>query len=204
MTTSRSFPSEPASTRSARHFVLNALGDLPSEVRDAVAIMVGELAMNAVEHACTDFQVTVELADGTVRVTVTDSGGSQPAAGPMPPAGSLRGRGLPIVHSLADDWGVVPSSHGPGKTIWFEIAVSSPASLALPEPRFGRARVAWKARPGRSRGLAGRLDPPVACLPTVMLRRAWNHEAVLKNRSWLSCVRNLECCAELGVLPRCR
>jgi len=89
--------------------------------------MVGELAMNAVEHAHTEFEVTVEMGDGTLRVKVTDSSGNRPAAGPMPPPSSSRGRGLPIVHSLADAWGVIPAPHGPGKTIWFEIAVPSPA-----------------------------------------------------------------------------
>jgi anti-sigma regulatory factor (Ser/Thr protein kinase) len=130
MRTSRSFSSEAASTRLARHFVLTALGNVPPRVRDAIAVMVGELAMNAVEHARTDFEVTVEIAGGILRVTVTDSAGSRPEAGPMPPPGSLRGRGLPIVASLADNWGVASSPRGPGKTVWFEVAVPSPAGRA--------------------------------------------------------------------------
>ena len=196
MRTSRSFPSEPASTRSARHFVLAALGRVPSRVRDQIAIMVGELAMNAVEHARTDFEVTVEIARGTLRVTVTDSAGNQPEAGPMPPPGSLRGRGLPIVDSLADDWGVLPSPFGPGKTIWFELAVPSPAGLALAEPRFGRTRVAWKAGQARFRGLAGRVGPPVTCSLTGHRALGVEPRTVRKNRSWLSPVWNLGNCAE--------
>lgn len=133
MRTSRSFSSEAASTRLARHFVLTALGNAPSRVLDQIAVMVGELAMNAVEHARTDFEVTVEIAGGILRVTVSDSAGNQPEAGPMPPPGSLRGRGLPIVDSLADNWGVVSAPRGPGKTVWFEVAVPSPAGLALAE-----------------------------------------------------------------------
>ena len=131
MKTSRSFPADPGSTRSARHFVLQAAGHAPPDLRDAIAVMVGELAMNAVQHARTDFEVTVELTDGVLRVHVTDSAGHRPAAGPMPPPTSSRGRGLPIVASLADDWGVIPSAHGPGKTIWFTIAVPSPARQSL-------------------------------------------------------------------------
>ncbi|HVT71319.1 MAG TPA: ATP-binding protein [Trebonia sp.] len=123
MTMKRSFAAEPASARSARSFVLQSVGDAPAEVLDAIAVMVGELTMNAVEHARTDFEVTVEKTGGGVRVNVTDSNGSYPVAGPMPPPGSWRGRGLPIVQSLADDWGLVPAAHGPGKTIWFEISV---------------------------------------------------------------------------------
>jgi anti-sigma regulatory factor (Ser/Thr protein kinase) len=125
MKTSRSFSSDPASTGSARHFVLRAVGNAPPGVRDSIAVMVGELTMNAVQHAQTGFQVTVELTDGTLRVEVTDSGGSYPAAGPMPPPSSSRGRGLPIVDSFAEDWGIAWSPPAPGKTVWFEIAVPS-------------------------------------------------------------------------------
>jgi anti-sigma regulatory factor (Ser/Thr protein kinase) len=131
MKTSRSFSSDPASTRSARHFVLDAVGNAPSGLQDAIAVMVGELAMNAVQHARTGFEVTVELAGGTLRVEVTDSGGSYPAAGPMPPPSSSRGRGLPIVDSFAGAWGITWSPPAPGKTVWFEIAVPSGSE---PEP----------------------------------------------------------------------
>ena len=81
MKTSRSFSSDPAATRSARHFVLHAVGQAPPGVRDAIAVMIGELAMNAVQHAQTGFGVTVELVGGTLRVEVTDSGGNYPAPG---------------------------------------------------------------------------------------------------------------------------
>jgi anti-sigma regulatory factor (Ser/Thr protein kinase) len=128
MRTSRSFPSDPESTRAARQFVLQAVGNAPAELRDAIAVMAGELAMNAVQHARTGFTVTTELAGGTLRVEVTDSRGNHPEARPMPPPGSPRGRGLPIVDSLADDWGVIPSRPGPGKRIWFQIAVPSAAA----------------------------------------------------------------------------
>lgn len=123
MKTSRNFRSDPESAREARRFVLQAVGTAPSELRDSIAVMVGELAMNAVQHARTEFEVTVELTGATLRVEVTDSGSGLPAAGPMPPPGSLRGRGLPIVDGLADDWGIIPARHGLGKGIWFQIAM---------------------------------------------------------------------------------
>jgi anti-sigma regulatory factor (Ser/Thr protein kinase) len=122
MRTSRSFPAVPESTRAARRFVLQAAGDVPPALRDAIAVMVAELAMNAVQHARTDFEVTIDRAAATMRVEVTDSGDGRPAARPMPPPQSLRGRGLPLVDSLADAWGVTPSPHGPGKSIWFQIS----------------------------------------------------------------------------------
>jgi len=59
-------------------------------------------------------------------VDVRDENGTVvigPAAGPMPPPRSSRGPGLPIVDSLADEWGITPARHGPGKSIWFKITV---------------------------------------------------------------------------------
>jgi anti-sigma regulatory factor (Ser/Thr protein kinase) len=123
MRTSRSFPAVPESTRAARRFVLQAAGDVPPALHDAIAVMVAELAMNAVQHARTEFEVTIDRAGATMRVEVTDSGGGRPAAQPMPPPQSLRGRGLPIVDGLADAWGVIPSPHGPGKSIWFQVSI---------------------------------------------------------------------------------
>ena len=134
MRISRSFSADAGSTRSARHFVLHAVGNAAPGLRDAIAVMVGELAMNAVQHARTGFQVTVELTDGTLRVEVADRGGDYPAARPMPPPSSSRGRGLPIVDSLADDWGITPAPHGPGKSIWFKIAVPASAAHGLTHP----------------------------------------------------------------------
>ena len=125
MSTSRRFPSDPESVRAARRFVLQAVRNAPADLRDAIAVMIAELAMNAVQHARTEFGVTVDLTGGILRVEVTDSGGGHPAAGPMPPPGSLRGRGLPIVDGLADAWGIIPSRRGSGKSIWFRIDVPS-------------------------------------------------------------------------------
>ena len=123
MRTSRSFSAVPESTRAARRFVLQVAGNVSPALRDAIALMAAELAMNAVQHAGTDFEVTIDQAGTTMRVEVTDSGDSRPAARPMPPPQSLRGRGLPIVDSLADAWGVIPSPRGPGKTIWFQVTM---------------------------------------------------------------------------------
>jgi anti-sigma regulatory factor (Ser/Thr protein kinase) len=164
MRTSRSFPAVPESTRAARRFVLQAAGEVPPALRDAIAVMVAELAMNAVQHARTQFEVTVERAGATMRVEVTDSGEDHPAARPMPPPQSLRGRGLPIVDSLADAWGVTPSPHGPGKSIWFQIGMppvtpertaasgdaSSAAGSSAPRPQDQAAAPARRAEAHRA------------------------------------------------------
>jgi anti-sigma regulatory factor (Ser/Thr protein kinase) len=125
MKINRSFGPDVASIRAARRFVLAAIGDEPRELRDAVSVMVSELAMNAVQYAHTTFDVSVELTDGDLRVEVTDSGGGNPVAQPLPPASSVRGRGLFLVDQMSDEWGVSPSPDSPEKGVWFRVAVRS-------------------------------------------------------------------------------
>jgi signal transduction histidine kinase len=127
----RRFPPEPGSTRAARRFVLAALGDLRAELRDAISVMVSELAMNAVQYARTEFWVRLELADRTLRVEVADSGGGTPAPHLVLPPSSSHGRGLLIVRQLADDWGVSLPGAGAGKCVWFTIGLR-PAGAAAP------------------------------------------------------------------------
>lgn len=150
----RTFPPVPASTRAARRFVLRSIGDALAGQRDAVAVIVGELAMNAVEHARSEFDVSVELTGGRLRVEVVDRGGGFPAAGPMPPPGSPRGRGLPIVAGLADAWGTIGSPDSAEKGVWFLVtAPTRPApagdSRTAAKTRTCPARSAERPRTGR-------------------------------------------------------
>ena len=187
MRTSRSFPAVPESTRAARRFALQAAGDVPPSLRDAIAVMVAELAMNAVQHARTEFEVTIDRAGATMRVEVTDSGGGRPAAQPMPPPQSLRGRGLPIVDGLADAWGVIPSPHGPGKSIWFQISMPP----VTPEHSALATVSADKAFPEVRLSLTGEdlpLHTPVKPLPGAhagwRLRRRRVHRNRARGRPW--------------------
>jgi anti-sigma regulatory factor (Ser/Thr protein kinase) len=125
----RSFAPDAASIRAARRFVLAAIGGAPPDLRDAISVMVSELAMNAVQYARTTFVVSVDLTGDGLRVTVTDSGGGNPEAQPHPPASSLHGRGLFLVGRLADEWGVSPAAGGPRRTVWFRVAMRSPQGL---------------------------------------------------------------------------
>jgi anti-sigma regulatory factor (Ser/Thr protein kinase) len=87
--------------------------------------MVSELAMNAVQYACTTFVVSIDLTGDSLRVAVTDSGGGTPEAQPLPPASKPHGRGLFLVDRLADEWGVSPAADGPARTVWFRVAMRS-------------------------------------------------------------------------------
>lgn len=133
MKASRSFPPVLGSTPAARRFVLGNLGNTPADQRDAISVMVSELAMNAVQHARTPFEVSVELTADTLRVTVTDSAAGRPTAQPMPPPSSDRGRGLQIVQSLADEWGVALPGDGAGKSVWFALGVQARAQAPASE-----------------------------------------------------------------------
>jgi anti-sigma regulatory factor (Ser/Thr protein kinase) len=121
----RRFTPDAASIRAARRFVLDAAGDLAPDVRDAISVMVSELAMNAVQYGRTAFVVSIELTGDSLRVEVTDSGGGTPEAQPLPPASSPHGRGLFLVDRLADEWGVSPAADGPQRTVWFRVATRS-------------------------------------------------------------------------------
>jgi anti-sigma regulatory factor (Ser/Thr protein kinase) len=120
----RRFPHTTASVTEARHFVLDALSDVPRESREVIAVMVSELATNALRHAATPFSVRVEQTARAVRVDVTDGGDGAPAVR-TPGPGEPTGRGLRIVEGLSDAWGVEPLRGGTGKTVWFTVSVPS-------------------------------------------------------------------------------
>jgi PAS domain S-box-containing protein len=112
----------------ARRFLL---GELPhsaarGEDADALVLMLSELATNAVQHAATDFEVSVQVAPdaGRVRVEVSDGAPGFPTP-PEQVSDAPHGRGLHIVRALADAWGVDVRRDRPGKTMWFSLALST-------------------------------------------------------------------------------
>jgi two-component sensor histidine kinase len=103
--------------------VAESLSALEPEVGETAALLVSELATNAVVHASSDFAVTVvyPTPDGRVRIEVVDRAPGEPA--PLrPPPSDPHGRGLLLVASLAHAWGVKKAGRRVGKTIWFELA----------------------------------------------------------------------------------
>jgi anti-sigma regulatory factor (Ser/Thr protein kinase) len=114
----RGFPSQPDSVPAARRFVLEVAATGDSEVDERLAALVSELATNAVLHARTPFRIRVWLGGGRIRVAVSDLSVLSPVPRAYVPS-QPTGRGLMIVESLADDWGVTPEEKG--KSVWFEI-----------------------------------------------------------------------------------
>lgn len=89
---------------------------------DAVLLVVSELVTNAVLHARSEFELTLQNSDQVVRVEVSDRNPRLPVWATGAPQDAYSGRGLALVRSLATDWGV-ECHEGNGKTVWCELAV---------------------------------------------------------------------------------
>ena len=141
----RTFPGQPGSVGQARRFLCQVLPEDCEAVAESLALMLSELATNAVQHAETEFEVAVELTEGgrSVRVSVTDTAEGFPTpetAGPDAP----RGRGLQIVGSLADAWGVELHRDPPAKTVWFSSTLPPLPGLPIALPTS--VPMHWEAR----------------------------------------------------------
>ena len=123
----RSFPLDRDAPRQARHFALEVLRGWRIEqlcgvnVASDVAIVVSELATNAVRHARSGFTVSVILAGDAVRIRVEDA---RPLAGAPgdPPLPVSPDHGLGLVNAVAARWGVQPADGG--KTVWAELPLT--------------------------------------------------------------------------------
>jgi hypothetical protein len=117
--------------RGARRFVVGTLEAwrCPSLVEDA-ALIVTELAANAVVHAESDFIVTLARGRRGVRVSVQDFSPVAPAMMAIAPAGSSSGRGLRLVAAVASRWG--DGSFGSGKVVWAALRCEEAADLTSP------------------------------------------------------------------------
>ncbi|WP_100499940.1 ATP-binding protein [Geodermatophilus chilensis] len=116
----------PASVPVARHLVLDLLGAW-SAAHDAgdAALLVTELVANVVDHVAGEASFTLELSlsEDWLRITVVDGSALRPVVRDLE-AGAPRGRGMRLVESIADRWGV--EEHGDGKAVWFELAAPLP------------------------------------------------------------------------------
>jgi anti-sigma regulatory factor (Ser/Thr protein kinase) len=124
MTSRRRFGPSKESISAARSFVTRIISDAPVEARESVAVMVSELATNALVHAASGFDVVVDRSGQAVMVAVTDWGGGAPELR-SPKSTEPHGRGLRIVEALSDEWGTVSTSGGVKKTIWFRLYLRS-------------------------------------------------------------------------------
>jgi anti-sigma regulatory factor (Ser/Thr protein kinase) len=81
--------------------------------------LTSELVTNAIIHAGTRVAVTLRVVGDSIRIAVVDESTDRPHPRSSPDhLGG--GRGLMLVETLADSWGV--SAEGDGKSVWFELA----------------------------------------------------------------------------------
>ena len=116
------FEPDSSSVRAVRTFIASAT-DLPADLEATVSLLASELAANSVLHARTAYQVGVFAGFGRVRVSVSDSNPRLPVM-KLHSLEAATGRGLRMVQSLADRWGI--ESHEQGKTVWFEFDLADP------------------------------------------------------------------------------
>lgn len=112
-------PPVPTAPREARRFVTTTLQRWHVDgVCDVVELLTSELVTNAVLHARTAVCLRVLRNGDAVRVEVVDGSPALPAPR-LYSDDSVTGRGLQLIESLAERWGVEP---GQGeKTMWFEV-----------------------------------------------------------------------------------
>jgi anti-sigma regulatory factor (Ser/Thr protein kinase) len=122
---SLSLARDPRAPAIARMFVRARLIDwlgprVDGTFTDDLLLATSELVTNAVLHGKGMIQVILRLDYEGAEVTVTDAGGRRPQLAAGKPDGD-RGRGLPLVDALVDDWGV-HEADSPGKTsVWFRL-----------------------------------------------------------------------------------
>lgn len=118
---SRVFLPVPEAVVSSRRFVMSVLERLGAGclVHDA-ALIVSELATNAVQHARSPFRVSVDESAGTVCISVQDVGeGHAKQRVGVGDLHAIDGRGMAIIEALSRRWGC--DSLQDGKVVWAEL-----------------------------------------------------------------------------------
>ncbi|KOG65048.1 hypothetical protein ADK76_07700 [Streptomyces griseoflavus] len=121
------FPPDPGWVRTARDAVGTAVraagrGDLA----DTAVLLTSEVVTNAV-NACRSSGCSEPVtlygewpAPATLRVLVHDGAPGLPVQR-WPAGDAVGGRGLYLVGTCADEWGVCRHGPGRGKSVWFEL-----------------------------------------------------------------------------------
>ncbi|WP_298572236.1 ATP-binding protein [Streptomyces luteogriseus] len=86
---------------------------------DVAELLTSELVTNAIVHTDHDAVLTATVGPHGLRVEVRDFVARRPRLRIPVADDGTNGRGLLLVQSLADAWGVRP--HGVGKAVWFEL-----------------------------------------------------------------------------------
>ncbi len=112
--------SDPVSAGKARQFVVaTLLGWDVEHLIDTASLLTSELVTNAVLYARSEIELRLAKEPDLIRFEVEDHGSGQPR--PRHPAPEeTSGRGLALVDTLSNAWGVTAVNSG--KAVWFELA----------------------------------------------------------------------------------
>ena len=136
-------PPQPPSVAEARQRVRDLLLSCGrDDLVDTALLLVSELVTNALLHAGTDIGVSAWLDDEGLHLGVADGSRHLPSRREYGPT-SGTGRGLLMLESMVDEWGV--TQRRDGKTVWFRLAVAedhphAPGPVAGAGPRRLRSR----------------------------------------------------------------
>ncbi len=113
----------PRAATEARRALRGLLKDTAFESRtDDACLALSELVTNAVLHGREPMSLRLALTGGVLRVEVHDGSPLSPTFS-MLDASAVTGRGLLLVASVSDRWGLDPLESG--KSVWFEIDLDS-------------------------------------------------------------------------------
>jgi anti-sigma regulatory factor (Ser/Thr protein kinase) len=116
----------PQAPGEARGIVADLLGEhpCPEETIDVARLLVSELVTNVLRYAPGLIRLRVLILGSALRVEVHDHSAEAPQVLDTPPE-NLSGRGMALVESLADDWGVTvlldTEDAEARKVVWFEL-----------------------------------------------------------------------------------
>lgn len=94
-----------------------------SDLPDIAELLTSELVTNAIVHTDHDAVLTATVGPRGLHVEVRDFVARRPRLRLPVTDDGTNGRGLFLVQSLADAWGV--RAHGVGKAVWFELAAEA-------------------------------------------------------------------------------
>ena len=113
-------PPQPSSVAEARRQVRMMLERSEREdLMEPAVLLVSEIVTNALLHAGTEILLSGRVDARGVRIEVGDGSSHLPSRRSYAPTAGT-GRGLLMIESMVDDWGV--TRHAQGKTVWFELS----------------------------------------------------------------------------------
>jgi anti-sigma regulatory factor (Ser/Thr protein kinase) len=91
---------------------------VPDDHADAVLLVLSEMVTNAVRQGDGSVRVTLAASPGSLLIEVFDRGHRLPTLNDAP-LDSTSGRGLHLIDTVCDEWGVREELEG--KTVWARV-----------------------------------------------------------------------------------